>query len=629
MQVSDLLGKYNTIQNGGVSSVNQNSGIMQGKTGLSALSSGSIFEGTIGQIQNGQAELHLSNGSVISARISGQVSLQQGQSIFFQVKSNDGQTIEIKPYESGTLSNNPTVLTALSAASLATTEQNVEMVNQLMQEGMSIDKQSLNDMARLIGGNQGVDMTTLIQMTKLGLPITDEMMAQFQNYKTDSYQILGKMTEVLDEISNTLGKGELSVDETLKLNDKLVDILANQEEGGRIEANQQEDAATKQAVLPENLEAAKNPEGKGAQPLSENSGATAQTQVENQRTTPQLQGTENAGEQMQTVASNGEQVAFAETEKQSENRQVSMAANTGEQVSSSVDGNVGEQQGEAVKQAAVQEGNLLQISPEEKEARSQVLQQLQSLTKEGIEIPASLRENTSTATFLQDVKTLLENQSGLEKESLKELLSGKAYRSILQKLTEDNWLVKPEELTKDKVKDLYHKLDSQMRQTETLLREMGLKDTDLGKSVTDLKGNLQFMNEINQAYTYVQIPLQFQNQNAHSDLYVYTNKKNLADPDGELTAFLHLDMKHLGSTDVSVRMKGKVVNTKFYMEDDLSYELILKNAEILAERLEEKGFSCSIDAVQEKKEVDFVEDFLKQGQSAGKMVHRYSFDMRA
>ena len=43
------------------------------------------------------------------------------------------------------------------------------------------------------------------------------------------------------------------------------------------------------------------------------------------------------------------------------------------------------------------------------------------------------------------------------------------------------------------------------------------------------------------------------------ELYVYTNKKNLADNDGNVSAFLHLDMDHLGPVDVYVAMQQQKV----------------------------------------------------------------------
>ena len=57
-----------------------------------------IFEGTVSSVHGNQVKLALSNGQQILARLAGKFSFEQGQSVFFQVKNNDGGTIEIKPY---------------------------------------------------------------------------------------------------------------------------------------------------------------------------------------------------------------------------------------------------------------------------------------------------------------------------------------------------------------------------------------------------------------------------------------------------------------------------------------------------------------------------------------------------
>ena len=179
------------------------------------------------------------------------------------------------------------------------------------------------------------------------------------------------------------------------------------------------------------------------------------------------------------------------------------------------------------------------------------------------------------------------------------------------------------------VKELYEKLQDQMGRLEEFAKQNHLEHTGFKQAVSTVRNNIEFMNQINHIYNFVQIPLKMQMQNVNSQLYVYSNKKNLRDPEGELSAFLHLDMDHLGSTDVSVKMKGTQVNTQFYMEDDESYDLILSHAEELAKKLEQKGYQCEIQVQNDKKKVDFVEDFLKQDLPSTGRLRRYSFDMRA
>ena len=50
----------------------------------------------------------------------------------------------------------------------------------------------------------------------------------------------------------------------------------------------------------------------------------------------------------------------------------------------------------------------------------------------------------------------------------------------------------------------------------------------------------------------------------------------------------------------------------------------------LEQRLEEKGYQVKLQVTKQSEKANFVEDMFKQGTpSAGGMVHRYSFDVRA
>jgi len=214
---------------------------------------------------------------------------------------------------------------------------------------------------------------------------------------------------------------------------------------------------------------------------------------------------------------------------------------------------------------------------------------------------------------------------------LSELVSSKEYRTLIRNVLEQQWLLRPEELkTEHKVNELYERMDRQLEQMERILKSFGQSATRLSDTASNVRDNIQFMNQLNQTYAYVQIPLKFAGQNAHSDLYVYTDKRKMREKDGELSAFLHLDLDHLGSTDVSIKMLQKNVATNFYLADDMSYQLILDHMEILEERLAKKGYQVKIQVMNQEENVNFVEDMLKQQTpSAGGMVHRYSFDVRA
>ena len=126
--------------------------------------------------------------------------------------------------------------------------------------------------------------------------------------------------------------------------------------------------------------------------------------------------------------------------------------------------------------------------------------------------------------------------------------------------------------------------------------------------------------------------MKLQNQEAHGELYVFTNKKRLSKREGNINILLHLDMERLGPIDIYVTMAGfeqakQTISTKFCVNDEESMALIEKNIEKLQEKIEEKGFHFSNQVELREEEVDFVEDFLLQEEPVSN-VKRYTFDVR-
>lgn len=265
------------------------------------------------------------------------------------------------------------------------------------------------------------------------------------------------------------------------------------------------------------------------------------------------------------------------------------------------------------------------------EGRENLIEQLRQLS--GMEENSKLFTEGELNTKLSAKEVLLEIQKTLEQfgtkdaPALKELFQGKEYKSLLKQVMSEQWLLEPEQVgNKENVEKLYESLNRQMEKLEQFLQNAQKETPALQKDVSNVRSNLEMMNQMNQLYNYIQLPLKLKNQNAHSDLYVYTNKKKLSDRKGELSAFLHLELENLGTTDVQIKMLGSNVTTNFYLSDDISYKIIEQHMEELQERLQEKGYSCNIRLEKRVKEIDFVQDFLEKELPVGKL-QRYSFDV--
>lgn len=241
-----------------------------------------------------------------------------------------------------------------------------------------------------------------------------------------------------------------------------------------------------------------------------------------------------------------------------------------------------------------------------------------------------LNEKLTAEQFLQKLGRALAQNGGFGFAGMQKLFAGKEFQTIFRSVIEKQWLLQPEELKQEhKVSGLYERLEQQLSQMEEAVRATGSTQNTFLQTASQVHGNLEFMNQMNQIYHYVQLPLKMSGQNANGELYVYANRKNLRDPDAELTAFLHLDMEQLGSTDVSVRMQNHSVRTNFYLEDDASYDLVEKHLEVLNKRLKSKGYQSSITVTHEKKDISFKENIVKKGKATVGSLHRYSFDVRA
>lgn len=230
--------------------------------------------------------------------------------------------------------------------------------------------------------------------------------------------------------------------------------------------------------------------------------------------------------------------------------------------------------------------------------------------------------------ILGEIERLLSDEAA-DKEALFSLLEGKAFKGILKGEMSRQWLLNPEEVAEEhSVDKLYERLNSQMRQLSQALSQTTRLDTPLAKTISNVTGNIDFMNQMNQMFTYVQLPLKLQGQEANGELFVYTNKKNLAKKEGTVSALLHLDMEHLGSVDVHVALTDQKVSTKFYLKDDKALDLIAAHIDLLNERLQKRGYSMNAQFFNKEDDRSVMDEILEQNKNVS-VLAGYSFDARA
>lgn len=578
MQISNLVSQYNnSVANG--EPMTGAKGVEKLVSSLNEMSKGMIFEGTVSSVRGNQVKLALSNGQQILARLAGKFSFEQGQSVFFQVKNNDGGTIEIKPYTVDGEGANLTLMDALKSAGLPVDGINLSMVNKMMEEHMPIDKTSLNQMYQLVQDNKDINVTTLVELKRLGIEINQVNAAQFENYANDKQAITIAMDSLIDELPNALSAEDLSM---YKLVTQARDILNIVTEGLPEEAfisSEASDMSQYETIMRDNQSA------------------------------PVVKKHFNIAELFESLNSvSGESQDIHTTQK------INNAPATD---------TILLQENETKSNTI---GFLLSDKQIE-ELNEQVRMLLPDLQENNISLYS---EDSSVVGILNDIKSMLENTPA-NADTLRHLFSGEAFKLMLKEALEQQWMIKPGDLEKNpkKLDGLYDKIEKQITNMEIILKTSGVVNPKAEALADNIRGNIEFMNQINEAYTYVQVPLKMNEKNASGQLYVYTNKKSMSNPDKELSAFLHLDLEHLGGTDVSIKMLHRKVTTNFYLDSDESYALVKQFLPVFEKRLQDKGYNCELNVNSGSKQMNFVAGFLKKDLPPTGQVHRYSFDIRA
>ena len=550
MRLSSFSGQVN--QNLTEGTVESTSSMEQGlKNGMEAVAGKLPGQSVSGEVllRNGSDILiSMGKNQLLQAKLEGNMSAQPGQMLTFQIKHNSSSKIVLTPLFENT-SQDPNVSKALMAAGLPENSITAGMVRAMMQEGLSINRQSLFQMNRLINANPQTDIQTLVQMQRLSLPVTPENIAQFEAYKNYQHQLGESLSDIAEAFTQTFQEitGSGNMEEGLGFYKEVLGILAGEAEEGTVQ------------------DAVKAP----------------------------VQGQENGQVQ------------------QMQGDVPKLGAVLGEAA-----------EGELVKDTSAKEApaksGMPQALPDampelSKEETAELARQLKQAGFPRNLTNAVLTGQISGRKLLGEVEKRLSDENIPDREALYKLLEGKEFKHLLKNEMTRQWMLTPEEVAKEgSVDKLYERLNSQLNRLNQVLSQTGKENTPLAKTISNTTSNIDFMNQMNQMFTYVQLPLKMQGKNANGELFVYTNKKSLAKKDGSVSALLHLDMEHLGSVDVHVTLNNQKVSTKFYLKDDSVLDFIAQNIDKLNKRLESRGYSATAEFINKEEDTNVMEEILKQ-----------------
>lgn len=547
---------------------------MSGKTADGAqagsLTVGSAISGQVIKVEGDTVYVKLPS-EVLAAKLQEGVNLQPGQSVTFAVSGISDKQITLQALFQNS-AQTQVLGKALEQAGIAQTADSLSMVDAMMREGMSVDKNSLWQMHRQVLDHPQTTGENIVLMNRLQIPVNDLTAAQFQNLQNANGQLAQAANALIDSLFA-----------------EFTDMAA--------QSPQEAAAFMKELVLLF---------GENEQTEAGQAGALF---VEGQEVPGAVQ---TADENRQAVAGNS--AGQTDAAGQSAGGQT---AENGVDARLAFDGQVQtETDGRQVQAEA--DGGRLQGSNAEK------------LSTDGQVVSSETAENSSQPgvdSLAELMKSDLFTKG--DTRQLLRLFASKEFRSLLTEQMKENFLLKPEMVAdKEEVEQFFTKLREQVSRLAQTVSEAGKAQTQLFTQTNQLRENLDFLHQLSQTMQYVQLPLRMAGQETTGDLYVYANKKGLTKEDS-ISAFLHLDMEHLGPVDVYVAMQNRKVNTHFYLQDDAMIDFIQAHIHLLNERLEQKGYQMQTEVSQKDTLSKVTEEMRKDQEEESVCINQYSFDVRA
>lgn len=647
VNLSDYVGGKSTVsQTAGVRGNADVSGLSNRNVPERNLKAGEPLRGIVIEADAGKVTIETKDHGVFMARLENGVQVNKGDVLDFEVRGMQGRQITLTPLYSN-MSVDSSAMKALQAAALPITDAHVRMVNEMMSQGMGIDRQSLHGMAGLVGQYQTASPELLVQMKQLGIPISNDNVMQMEGYRNNTAQIVNGFGEVGEQIHGLMremaangeyealgrlfteaaklfAEGELAEGLTGRvpdgaagqtadgMQDGVVRLVADAGVNGGtgMQAEGEAAAGTENSLLTPAADSMQDgivrlvsdggiSKETGMQP---DGTAAAEAEISAQKPADDLK------EGMSRLMADGSMVGDGGKRPDGAN-----GTETGDQAQKTAAGSLNQDGSPAADGSVSGEGSV----------RTDGRQDLFS----------AFLKNLSDAYAKQGQNPQFYRGVGQE---LARLLEEPQFRSSFQNAMVKKWLLTPQEAaSKEQVQELYETVLRQTGQLKQLLADAGRQDSPAMKSLQNMERDVEFLNELNQNFAYVQLPLKMSGQNANGDLYVYTNKKGFAGRDGAVTAFLHLGMDHLGDMDIYVALQNQKVSTKFYLEDDSVIDFLEAHMDELDGRLAGKGYVMKAELLRKDHEGggNVFDQMLKDSKNAGAapqiLLSRQSFDARA
>jgi hypothetical protein len=467
-----------------------------------------VIRGEIIDLRFQEVKIRLEpSNQVITARLSGEVSLSISQIAEFIVSDEIDGLITLKYISSGNTQLNDILYKALYASGLTPSDRNLSIVQELLNYQMPVDKNTILNLIKLTSTYPDVNLTTLVLMYKNKLPINISNIAQFEAYQKGMHQVLSQLKQLTDNIGDAL----ISHVQDSTISDTNIDpdtINVNQE------------LITKMEFQNTDIERINDFDNELLHTYKELMTLLTQDEDTQRPITPDM------------VLKDILPVLSDEEIKILRDWQLTDSSITIKELLT------------LIHDIYINDSKLQNT-------------EINMLPFSIFEAFISISEDLAEYDFNKLISLL---KSNVGREVITDAFH-KRWTLEPDELTKKN---KVREFFKRLDKDTEHlkRLSDDIKLLDT---------QDVRATINKLQDNLQFMRDLNELFIYLQLPMRLAEQDAHGDLYVFTRKNHKHQDSETLNVLLHLDMANLGPMDIHMYMKNHQVNAVFYLEKSSEY----------------------------------------------------------
>lgn len=542
------------------------------KRGINDLHSGDRFKATILDIKRGEVTIKLTDGNVITAKSMVIPEARIGDTMEFAVQSNKDNQILLSMYmpNDGSGAENQqqlkTLMDILFSANIAPSEETISIVKMLMDNGLPVDRNTMQGVIQSLKANPDLDMDTLAFMLKEDIPITAENIEQVNLTVHNENKIKNQIENIAFKIAG--------IDEP-QIKQNVLSIF-----------------------LPDLIESESTQIAEYAKITSDNIISDLSTQ------------------EQKDIFSQAVKFIFDNVVENDET--MLKAYNLFKET-----GNI-----EVVKDFLNEDYMMHQANEILKDSGNvdNVLNFLNPESQKNLNIFGMVEKNFMSDELNQFLSKLLEFAFETDKMPKAELLGKAIKESLFIDIKNKNT---PEELNKY-YQQLHDKVVKALSHTQVGSSE---NTVEASKALTEIKENIEFMNNINKFQEFIQIPFKIGNTENQGELYVFNDKKGKKLSKDRASVLIALDLSMLGHFEAFVQKDFRNISCQFRTMDKKIQSLVQMNINKLHTALKSKGYNLTQIMY---KTIDEPFNILKSPEDAGmdlqpqqNNVKRYSFDMRA